>query len=93
MVIDGARWLKSKALAMPANLRFLLLPPYSPELNPQEQGWAQLREQFFHHRAFDSLDALEDHLVIALRRIESEHDRWRHLTAWPWIITLFADGN
>ena len=81
MVIDGAGWHKSKVLRLPGNLRLILLPPYSPELNPQEQVWAQLREQYFHNRVFDSLDALEDHLVHALHRVESEHDRWRRLTA------------
>ena len=93
MVIDGAGWHKSKALTLPPNLRFHLLPPYSPELNPQEQVWAQLREQFFHNRVFVSLDALEDHLVMALHLVESEHDRWRRLTAWPWIINLLSDEN
>ena len=81
MVIDGAGWHKSRALRLPKNLHFLRLPPYSPELNPQEQVWAQLREQFFPNRVFDSIGALEDHLVMALHLIELEHDRWRRLTA------------
>lgn len=93
MVIDGAGWHKSKALRLPENLRLLLLPPYSPELNPQEQVWAQLREQFFHNRVFDSLDALEEHLVLALHLLESEHERWRRLTAWPWIVNLLSNAK
>lgn len=93
MVIDGAGWHKSHALRLPANLRFLRLPPYSPELNPQEQVWAQLREQFFHNRVFASLEALEDHLVRALQAAESDHQRWRKLSAWPWIITLISNAN
>ena len=36
MVLDGAGWHKSKDFRLPDNLRLLFLPPYSPELNPQE---------------------------------------------------------
>jgi transposase len=35
---------------MPANLKLLFLPPYSPELNPQEHGWDELREKCFHNK-------------------------------------------
>jgi hypothetical protein len=44
MVLDGAGWHKSKGLCLPGNLRLLFLPPYSPELNPQEHLWDELRE-------------------------------------------------
>jgi hypothetical protein len=30
-------------------MRTLFLPPYSPELNPREQVWDELREKFFHN--------------------------------------------
>ena len=52
---------------MPVNLKLLFLPPYSPELNPQEHIWDELREKSFHNKTFASLDLLEDHLVEALR--------------------------
>ena len=32
MVLDGAGWHKAKSLTIPANLRLVFLPPYSPEL-------------------------------------------------------------
>jgi transposase len=51
------------------NMRILSLPPYSPELNPQKHVWGELREKFFHNRAFDSLDALEMHLEYALKAL------------------------
>jgi len=58
MVVDGAGWHQSKNFALPENLRLHFLPPYSPELNPQEHIWDELREKYFHNQAFDSLDAL-----------------------------------
>lgn len=63
MIVDGAGWSKSKGFVLPDNLRLSFLPPYSPELNPQEHLWDELREKFFHNRIFDRLNAFEDQLV------------------------------
>ena len=43
MVIDGAGWHKSKRFAMPANLKLLLLPPYSPELKVLETQYDTIK--------------------------------------------------
>lgn len=86
MVLDGAGWHKSQAIELAENMRTLFLPPYSPELNPQEHVWDELREKFFHNRAFDSLDALETHLEKALMCLESNPERMRSIAAWDWII-------
>ena len=86
MVPDGAGWRQSGSLALPANLRLLNLPPYSPELNPVEHLWDELREKSFHNLVFDSIDALEGHLESALREMENDLARVRSIVAWPWII-------
>lgn len=57
MVLDGASSHKAKELAIPENIRLLALPPYAPELNPQEHVWDELREKEFPHRVFNHLDA------------------------------------
>lgn len=54
MVIDGALWHRSDALQAPDNSYLLRLPPYAPELNPMAHVWDELREKFFHNRAFHS---------------------------------------
>jgi len=64
----------------------LSLPSYSPELNPVEHVWDDLREKSFHNRVFDSIDALEDHLVDALLNMENDQHRIHSIVAWPWII-------
>ena len=71
---------------VPDNIRLVRLPPYSPELNPVEHFWDDLQEKHFHNPVFESLDALEDHLEAALRKMENEPDRIRSIIAWPWII-------
>lgn len=86
MVMDGAGWHRSAQLVMPENVVMLKLPPYSPELNPVENLWDDLREKSFGNIVFDSLDALEAHLEAALRNFELQRDRVKSIVAWPWII-------
>jgi transposase len=91
MVVDGAGWHKNESLMIPGNIRLVSLPPYSPELNPVEHIWDDLREKEFHNRVFDSIDSLEDHLEKALREMENDHDRIRSIVAWPWIINALLN--
>jgi len=88
MVLDGAGWHRAKALKVPPNMTLLPLPPYSPELNPVENLWGELREKHFHNRVFDSLDAVEDQLCDALAAFEPDRERIDKLAAWPWIVEL-----
>jgi len=91
MVLDGAGWHRNESLMVPDNIQLLKLPPYSPELNPVEHLWDDLREKSFHNVVFNSIDALEDHLEEALRNIENDQDRIRSIVAWPWIINALLN--
>jgi transposase len=62
MVLDGASWHRSAKLTVPSNLRLMILPPYSPELNPAEHLWPLLREATA-NQAFADIDALEARLA------------------------------
>lgn len=86
MVLDGAGWHRSQSMPIPDNVRLLFLPPYSPELNPVEHLWDELREKFFHNLAFDSLDSLENQLVQGLRSLELNPNRVKSICSWNWII-------
>jgi hypothetical protein len=92
MVLDGAGWHRTK-FALPENLKLHFLPPYSPELNPQELVWHELREKWFHNKVFDSLDALEDQLVSALKEFEEQPERMKSIAGWPWIINSVSNGK
>lgn len=58
LILDGAGWHKSKTLRVPANVTCLLLPPYSPELNPTENLWHHLRSHHLSNRAYRDYDHL-----------------------------------
>lgn len=89
MALDGAGWHKCKDFHLPDHLRLLFLPPYSPELNPQEHLWDELREKHFHNRVFDRIDALEDHLVAARREMEYAQDRAKALPDGTGLLIPF----
>ncbi len=50
MQVDQAAWHRSKTLVVPDNIRLIYQPPYSPEVNPTEHVWEELREKYFPNR-------------------------------------------
>ena len=86
MILDGAGWHRESCLNIPASMRLVSLPPYSPGLHPVEHIWDEVREQYFGNLVFDSLDALEDHLETAWRSMELDQPRVKSIVAWSWII-------
>jgi len=88
MVVDGASSHKSKDLKIPKNVSLLLLPPYSPELNPAEQIWNILRRDYFANRVFDSLDAATEQAERGLTNMATNKSAIRQLTNWPWISAI-----
>ena len=72
LILDGAGWHKSKSLVMPDNITCLLLPAYSPELNPVENLWHYLRSHHLSNRAYRDYDDLLDAGSAAWRRLTPE---------------------
>jgi transposase-like protein len=86
MVLDGAGWHKAAKLKLPEHMGVIFLPPYSPELNPVEHIWDEVREKSFGNVVFNSLNALESHLEASLKTLEQDRARVHSIVAWPWII-------
>ena len=93
MVLDGASSHRSQELRIPENMHLYRLPGYSPELNPQEHVWDELREKEFPNRVFDSMDGVMAQLQSGLPRLAANASGLRSLTAWPWIISLNLNAN
>ena len=85
LVLDGAGWHVSRDLAVPPTISLVVLPPYSPELNPVERVWLYLRERFLSLRILHSTNAIIDACCDAWMRLVAEPDRLRTLCAYPWI--------
>lgn len=86
MVVDGASSHRSKDLQVPKNMILVRLPPYSPELNPVEQLWGELREKEFGNRVFHSLGAAIAQTAKGLNKLESSPKSLQSLTGWEWIL-------
>lgn len=86
MFLDQAGWHKAKDLEIPPNIRLVQLPPYSPELNPTEHIWDELREKYFHNITFDSIGAVEDRLEVGLHNLENDKGLVQSMTGFGWVI-------
>lgn len=93
MVMDQAGWHLAADLTVPANMRLIFLPPYSPELNPAEHLWEALREESFANDVLADLDAVEHRLIAGLRRLEANPARVRSMTGFNWIISISLKAN
>jgi transposase len=85
LVLDGAGWHGGEALAVPANVTLVHLPPYAPELNPVERVWLYLRERFLSLRVFGDYRAIVDACCAAWNRLVAEPGRLRSLCNQPWL--------
>ena len=76
LVLDQAGWHMSSKLEVPDNITLVPLPPRSPELNPVENIWQFMRDNWLSNRVFTSYDDIVDHCCEA----------WNELTDQPWRI-------
>ena len=93
MVLDGASSHKAKGLVVPENIRLISLPAYSPELNPQEHIWDEVREKAFPNLVFDQMDLVIERLKAGMSTLAADADQVRSITGWPWIISLNLKAN
>jgi hypothetical protein len=93
MVVDGASSHKAKELIVPENVRLIRLPGYSPELNPQEHIWDEVREKAFPNLVLDQMALVVERLRNGMSTLTADAERVRRITAWPWIISLNLKAN
>jgi transposase len=76
LLVDQAGWHMTDNLPVPPNITLIPLPAKCPELNPQENVWQFMRDNWLSNRVFQSYDAIVDHCC----------DAWNKLTDRPWLI-------
>jgi transposase len=76
LLLDQAGWHVSRKLKVPPNITLLPLPAKAPELNPVENVWQYMRENWISNRVFTSYKDILDHCCAA----------WNKLTDRPWTI-------
>lgn len=84
---DGAAWHKSGKLQIPDNIELFYIPPYTPEMNPIEQIWREIRTRGFRNQTFSSLEKVVDRLCDTIQNLSA--DTIRSISCRKWIIYPF----
>ena len=75
-MLDQAGWDMTDRLVIHDNVTLLPLPSRAPELNPVENVWQLMRDNWISNRVFTSYDDIIDHC----------YDAWNKLVDQPWCI-------
>ena len=76
LLLDQAGWHLSAKFTVRDNITLTPLPPKSPELNPTENIWQFIRDNWLSNRVFQSYGDILNHCCHA----------WNKLVDQPWII-------
>ncbi len=87
LACDGAAWHKAKALNIPSNIKLFFIPPYTPEMNPIEQIWKEIRKRGFKNEVFRTLDKVIDRLCETICSLTP--DIIKSIAGRSWILQLF----
>jgi transposase len=66
----------------------IFLPSYSPELNPAERIFEEVRRHI-EGFVYPSLDAKQYRIDRFLRQLHADKERLRLLVSWEWIENVF----
>ena len=84
---DGAAWHKSSGLELPENIILFRIPPYTPEMNPIEQIWKEIRKRGFRNEVFATLEKVVDRLCDTICSLSN--NAISSITGRDWIIKAF----
>ena len=85
-IMGQAGWHTSSKLKQFDNVVLIMLPPYSPELNPVEQVWKQLREESLANRCFKNYEDIVQSCAKAWRKFTGVIENIRSLCSRDWAI-------
>ena len=87
VIWDGASSHRGQDIAqLPMNRIFL--PPYSPELNPAERIFEEVRREI-EGFVYPTIQAKQHRIDQFLRRLRADKNRLTSLISWDWITDIF----
>jgi transposase len=72
LVLDNAPWHKTASLKIPSNVTLHFLPPYAPDLNPAENLWDFMKDNYFCNKVTNGIKELIKLGVDACKRVTAE---------------------
>ena len=89
LTLDGAGWHQTGGkLKLPDNISLLPLPPYSPKLNPVDNIWQFLRQNYLANRVFDTHTAIVDACCDAWNKLTAAPETIRSIATRKWAETV-----
>jgi transposase len=85
VIMDKAGWHTTNYLKSFDNVRYIYLPPYSPELNPAEHLWETIRNMKFRNTTYNSLNEVQDALIDSFEFLDNNKEQVSKLTYFKWI--------
>ena len=71
-MLEGAGWPRANDFLVPANMRLTSWPARSPELNPAEHLWEEIREKWLGNQLFLHQQAVERQVEKGLAALEGD---------------------
>lgn len=85
IILDGAGWHQSgDKLKLPDNVSLLPLPPYCPELNPTENIWEYLRQNYLANTVFETYDDILDACCDAWNKLAKTKGAIKSIASRSW---------
>lgn len=88
LVLDGAGWHPRSGLTVPDNISLVFLPPYSPELNPVEELWHELRRRYLAMRIIADVEQLIDVCCKTWNAALAQPGFIKSVTGFAWLPAL-----
>ena len=87
LLLDRAGWHTTKRLKFPRNIVPVLLPSRAPELNPVENIWQFLRQNWLSARVFENYNAIVDAACKAWNKLIAMPERIISIGSRDWAQT------
>jgi transposase len=88
LLLDRGKFHRAKSLIIPHNVSFVFLPPYSPELNPIERLWEDIKAQIA-NELYQTIEALMEEVASVVKGYTKE--MIQSLTSYPYLIDAVND--
>jgi transposase len=83
IVLDNGRFHKAGALKIPENVVCVFLPPYSPELNPIERLWQDMKCDMA-WKLFGNIEEQQNYVAMVLNTYDAQ--KIHSLTSYPYFV-------
>ena len=86
LLMDKAPYHTSAKLKVPPNVTLIELPPCSPELNPAELLWREMRMKRLANRVFKTMEEVDEAMTESWKELVSDANRLQSLCGFGWIL-------